>query len=50
MHKGLGEVLCLMMDNFDVILFCDICGKSSKHKPVTRYHAETHIERVSYPC
>jgi len=49
-QEYLSEVLCLMIDKLDGILFCNVYGKSSKHKPVTRYHAETHIEGMAYIC
>ena len=49
-QEDLSEVLCLMMDELDGILFCNIYGKSSKHKPATRYNDETHIEGMSYIC
>ena len=30
--------------------FCKACNKSSKHSGQIRWHVETHIEGLSYPC
>jgi len=39
-----------MVEKFDGMWKCKVCGKTSKHKGTLKKHAESHIEGMSHAC
>ena len=49
--EELDKKLCDNMDrNSDGDYFCKICSKTAKKRKDMKFHVETHVEGVSFPC
>ena len=47
----IDEKLCENMEkHLDGTYSCKICGKTTKDKTKMRFHVETHMEGLSFPC